>query len=351
MKNWNSSHESVHFYKNDTIGLSAIIAVHTTYSGVSLGGCRIHSFDSEEEALKDVLRLSEHMTYKSLLCDLNIGGGKSIISVPKGFKKKTPQLLKAFAEAVNSLKGRYIVSVDMGSDSTDMDILKQNTDYVIGYDDAIGGAGDPGIYTAHGVVAGMRSVFQEKWNTPSLKGKKVVVVGLGNVGLVLCKTLVQEGVELIISDIDSGKVQEVKNLNGNIRAVSPKEAHRTPCDIFSPCATGDIFNEKTVSELQCQVIAGGANNQLSSDTMGKEIFKRGITYLPDFAVNSGGLIGVVNRGLRKKSLEETYKRIQKIETLIQDILKESHKKNTPTSQIAIDMAQKKYEKIYSRGKV
>ena len=351
MRKWNSSHESVHFYKNEALGLSAIIAVHTTYSGVSLGGCRIHSFDSQEEALKDVLRLSEHMTYKSLLCDLHIGGGKSVIIIPKGSKKKTPQLLKAFAEAVNSLQGHYIVSVDMGSDSADMDILKQNTDHVVGYDDSIGGAGDPGVYTAHGVMVGMKSVAQEKWNTPSLKGKKILVVGLGNTGAVLCENLIKEGAELIVSDIDKDKIQKIKNLNGSIKVVTPEEAHRTPCDIFSPCATGDIFNEKTIPELQCKVIVGAANNQLSSMAMGKEIFKRGITYLPDFAVNSGGLIGVVSRGLRKKSLEETYKQIQKIDGLIQNILQESHRKNTPPSQIAYDMAQKKYEKIYSRGKV
>ncbi len=351
MKKWNSNHEGVYFYKNDTVGLSAIIAVHTTYSGVSLGGCRIHSFDSEEEALRDVLRLSEHMTYKSLLCDLNIGGGKSVVIIPKNFKKKTPQLLKAFAEAVNSLKGRYIVSVDMGSDSTDMDLLKKNTDYVTGYNDASGGAGDPGVYTAYGVIAGMRAVAREKWNKSSLKGLKVTVVGLGNVGQVLCEELLKEGVHLVISDIDEKKVQEIKNLSGDIRVVSPEHAHQESCDIFSPCAAGDVFTETVMGELNCKIIAGAANNQLSSDAAGKELFKRGIVYLPDFAVNSGGLIGVVTRGLRQKSLDETYKRVNQIGVLIQDILQESHRKKLPTSQIASDMARKKYEKIYSRDRL
>ena len=343
-----SGHEAVYFYKNDSVGLSAIIAVHTTYSGVSLGGCRIHSFKSDEEALKDVLRLSEHMTYKSLLCDLNIGGGKSVILTRGNSTKKTPQLLQAFAQAVNSLNGRYIVSVDMGSDSTDMDLLKKNTDHVIGYDDATGGAGDPGVYTAQGVIAGMRVVARQQWSSPSLKGKKIVVSGIGNVGWALSKSLLEEGAELVISDIDEEKIQEVKNLSSTVQTVSPENAHRESCDIFSPCAQGDVFNEQVVSELQCRVVAGAANNQLTSDSVGKEFFKRRIIYLPDFAVNSGGLIGVVTRGLRGKSLEETQERVDQIGDLIQNILQESDRKGLPTSQVASDMARKKYEKIYSR---
>ena len=348
MKNIGHHHESVHFYKNDAVGLSAIIAIHTTYSDISLGGCRIHSFNSEKEALTDVLRLSEHMTYKSLLCDLNIGGGKSVIMTYGDHKKKTPLLLQAFAQAVNSLDGRYIVSVDMGSDSADMDLLKKNTDYVIGYDDAIGGAGDPGVYTAQGVIAGMRSAAQKKWSSPSLKGRKIVVTGLGNVGKVLCHKLLKEGSHLVISDIEEQRVQEIKNLSANVQAISPKSAHQETCDIFSPCATGDIFNEQVISELNCEVVAGAANNQLSMDSVGQEFFKRDILYLPDFAVNSGGLIGVVTRGLRRKSLDETYRRVNRIEVVIQDIIEESYRKGLPTSQIASDMARKKYEKIYSR---
>ena len=341
-------HESVHFYSDESAGLFAIIAIHTTFSGCSLGGCRIKSFANEEDAVKEVLRLSEHMTYKSLLCDLKIGGGKSVIVAGSNFKK-TPQLLKSFAHAVNSLGGRYIVSVDMGSDAEDMEFIKKTTDYVIGYNEKER-IGDPGIYTARGVLAGMRTVLQEKWSTSSFKGKKICVVGVGGVGKPLCKRLIEEGAVLVVSDVEKKQIDWIKEY-GKVEVVEPEKAHQVHCDIFSPCAGGGIFTAGKVKELNCQVIAGAANNQLASEEEGKALFQRGILYLPDFAVNAGGLIGVVLGGLRKKSLEETYKKVDDIGELIRNILQESKKQKKSTSQVALEMARNKYNIMYSKTRL
>ncbi|MDE0151231.1 MAG: leucine dehydrogenase [Bdellovibrionales bacterium] len=342
-------HESVHFYSDESVGLFAIIAVHTTFSGCSLGGCRIKSFSSEKEAIQEVLRLSEHMTYKSLLCDLKMGGGKSVIVAGPNFKK-TPQLLKSFANAVNSLGGQYIVSVDMGSDSDDMEFIKQTTDYVIGYDQNKGGAGDPGVYTARGVLAGMKTALQEKWSTSSFKDRKICVVGIGDVGRPLCQSLLEEGARLIVSDVDKKQIDWVKQF-GEVEVVEPRKAHQVPCDIFSPCATGDVFTVENVKELNCQVIAGAANNQLVSEEVGKVLFQRDILYLPDFAVNAGGLVGVVLGGIRKENLEETLKKVDDIEELTRDILQRSEKEKKPTSQVALEMARKKYNIMYSKTRL
>ena len=342
-------HDSVHFYSDESVGLFAIIAVHTTFSGCSLGGCRIKSFATEDEAVQEVLRLSEHMTYKSLLCDLKMGGGKSVIVAGPHFKK-TPQLLKSFANAVNSLGGQYIVSVDMGSDSEDMEFIKKTTDYVIGYDQNKGGAGDPGVYTARGVLAGMRVALQEKWSTSSFKNRKVCVVGIGDVGRPLCKSLIEEGALLVVSDVDKKQIEWVKQ-HSDVEVVEPDKAHQVHCDIFSPCATGDVVTAEKVKELNCQVIAGAANNQLSSEEEGKVLFQRDILYLPDFAVNAGGLVGVVMGGIRKKSLEEAYKKVDDIGELIRSILQESKKQKKPTSQVALEMARKKYNIMYSKTRL
>ena len=343
-------HESVHFYSDESVGLSAIIAIHTTFSGCSLGGCRIKSFATEGEAVQEVLRLSEHMTYKSLLCNLQMGGGKSVIVTSPNFKK-TPQLLKAFAHAVNSLGGQYIVSVDMGSDSEDMEFIKKTTDYVIGYDQKKGGAGDPGVYTARGVLAGMRTALQERYpDNTSFKNRRVCVVGLGDVGLPLSQQLMEEGAVLIVSDVDKKKIDLVKEY-GKVEVVEPEKAHQVTCDIFSPCAGGDVFTEENVKELNCRIIAGAANNQLRSEEEGKALFQRGILYLPDFAVNAGGLIGVVLGGIRKKGLEETYKKVEDIGELIRDILQGSEKQKKPPSQVALEMARKKYNIMYSKTRL
>ncbi len=342
-------HESVHFYSDESVGLSAIIAVHTTFSGCSLGGCRIKSFSSEEEAVQEVLRLSEHMTYKSLLCGLEMGGGKSIIAAGPGFKK-TPQLLKSFAQAVNSLGGRYIVSVDMGSDSEDMEFIKKTTRHVIGYDQKKGGAGDPGVYTAQGVLSGMRTALQERYAVSSFKGRKVCVTGIGDVGKPLCRQLLEEGARLIVSDIDQKQIDWIKEY-GDVTAVEPNKAHQVHCDIFSPCAAGGVFTSERVQELNCQIIAGAANNQLSSEEEGKSLYQRGILYLPDFAVNAGGLIGVVLGGIRKKSMAETYKKVDDIGELIRGILRESQRRREPPSQTALGMARKKYNIMYSKTRL
>lgn len=345
-----NEHESVHFYSDEKVGLEAIIAIHTTFSGISLGGCRIRNFSSQKEALSDVLRLSKHMTYKSLLFDLNIGGGKSVILTKENFKK-TPQFFSAFGEALNSLGGQYIVSVDMGSDIQDMETIRQTSSFVIGYSDIEGGAGDPGVYTARGILSAMKAVAQEKWSNFSLEGKKICLIGIGDVGMPLSQMLIKEGAHLIVSDIDIRKIQAVKNLNQNVRSVDPQTALYTSCDILSPCAFGGVFSKESVKKLDCQIIAGAANNQLLSYDVGRDLHKRGIIYLPDFAINAGGLIGVVLRGLRKKNLEETNNKIDHIAHLVQFIIQTSREKNIPTNKVALNIAKQRYKKIYSKTNI
>ena len=344
-------HESVHFYSNPKAGLEAVIAVHTTFSGVSLGGCRMNAYSSPKKALEDVLKLSEHMTYKSLMAGLNIGGGKSVILIKKN-AKKTPELLQAFSTVVNSLGGRYVVSVDMGSDVEDMEILRKNCRWVIGYSDKEGGAGDPGVYTAKGVLSSMKAYAEEQWGSPCLKGKKICISGLGNVGLPLAKMLIDEEALITAGDIDIKKAQTVKNFNpAQVEIIDPKKAHTAPCDIFSPCALGEVFTEETVLELKCGGIAGAANNQLSSNEAGKMLHQRGILYLPDFVVNAGGLIGVVLRGLRKQPQEEVNKKVEQIGLLTRTIIEKARKQNRPTSEVALNMAKNRYKKTYSKTKV
>ena len=339
-----SEHESVHFYSNYKTGLETIMAVHTTFSGVSLGGLRIKDFSTSGEALEDALKLSRHMTYKSLLCDLNIGGGKSVIRVKKGFKK-TRAFFESFAEAVNSLGGQYIVSIDMGSDIEDMRTIKQFSPYVIGYSEEEGGAGDPGPFTAHGVLKAMKTASEKLWSSPSLKGKKICVIGIGDVGGPLCGMLLKEGAELLISDINLEKLQPIKN---EAQIVDPAKAPFVECDILSPCAFGGLLTKERAEKMKCRMIAGAANNQLADPEAGPILHQKGICYLPDFAINSGGLVGMVMRGLRKKSIKEVYEKIDRIAGIISLILQESKEKKKPESLVALNMAHERYKKVYSK---
>ena len=108
-----NDHEEVVFCNDPDTGLKAIIAIHDTTLGPSLGGVRMWPYASEAEALEDVLRLSRGMTYKSAISGLDLGGGKAvIIADPK--RDKSEALLRSFGRFVDGLNGRYIAAEDVG---------------------------------------------------------------------------------------------------------------------------------------------------------------------------------------------------------------------------------------------
>jgi leucine dehydrogenase len=269
--------------------LTAIIAIHNTTLGPALGGVRIQPYPTFEAALEDALRLSKGMTYKSAVAEVGFGGGKSvIIADPK--KEKTPEMLLAFAEAVESLEGLYIAAEDMGCTPEDVKIMRRKTRYVVGLPHAKS-SGDPGPFTAWGTFRGIQSVVKRLYNTDSLEGKKVAVQGLGNVGGYLIDYLFWAGAELILSDMDGAKLQRYA-AKYNAKTVPVDQIHKVECDVFAPCAAGAIVNDQTLPEFRCKAIAGCANNQLLRDTHAQMLKDRGILYAPDFVINGGGLLNV-----------------------------------------------------------
>lgn len=269
--------------------LTGIIAIHNTQLGPALGGIRIQPYPTFEAALEDALRLSKGMTYKSAVAQVGFGGGKSvIIADPK--KQKTPELLKAFAEAVEELAGLYICAEDMGCTTEDVKFIRKTTKYVVGLPHEKS-SGDPGPYTAWGTFRGIQSVAKKLYDTDSLEGRTVAVQGLGNVGGYLLDYLFWAGANLIIADMDQAKAEKYA-AKYNAKIVSPSEILSVECDILAPCAAGGIINEKTIPELRCKAIAGSANNQLLRDTDADTLKAKGILYAPDFVINAGGLLNV-----------------------------------------------------------
>lgn len=269
--------------------LHAIIAIHDTTLGPALGGTRIYPYASEKEALEDVLRLSKGMTYKSSIVGVGCGGGKSIIIAnPK--TDKTPELLRSFGRGVESLQGLYICAEDVGCSTEDVKEIHKTTKYVVGLAHKKS-SGDPSFFTAWGVFRGIQATIQEIFGSDSLEGKKVAIQGLGNVGGNLANYLFWAGAELILSDIDSEKLQSYVQRFG-AKMVSEKEILSVECDILAPCAMGGILNEKTIPQLKCKAVAGGANNQLLKESDAELLHKKGILYAPDFIVNAGGLLNV-----------------------------------------------------------
>ena len=338
-------HEQVVFCQDQETGLKAIIAIHSTALGPALGGTRMWNYKNELEALNDVLRLSRGMTFKASISGLNLGGGKAVI-FGDSKTQKTDALMKRFGQFVETLGGKYITAEDVGMTTRDMEIVRKETKHVTGIPMSMGGSGDPSPVTAYGVYMGMKAAAKYKWGTDSLKGKKVAVQGIGNVGTNLVKHLTEEGALVTINDISKERMDIVaKQYNASI--IEGDAIYDVDMDIYAPCALGSSINDATLKRLKCSVIAGAANNQLADEVKhGKMVMEKGIIYAPDFLINAGGLINVYSE-LNGYNREESIKKTEEIYHTTLEILKKSELDKITPHEAAKQIAQ---SRVRSAGK-
>lgn len=335
------NHQQVTFFNDEKTGLKAIIAIHNTNLGPALGGCRFWNYSSDQEALKDVLRLSRGMTYKAAMAKLNLGGGKAVI-IGDSVKDKCPEKLRAFGKFVDHLNGMYITAEDVGTSPQDMAYVYESTKHVVGLSNIDGGSGDPSVFTAYGVYLGIKASVKHKLDLDSLKGLKIAVQGLGHVGIHLLEHLEKEGAELIVTDINPDTIKAITT-KFDVKYVTPEEILKTKCDVLSPCALGGGINDDTIDTLKCQIIAGAANNQLALSHHGEILHKRGILYAPDYVINAGGLINVTHEGPGYNPAIAT-EHVETIYTTLLEVFEKAHSQNIPTN-IACDLiAEQRFNK-------
>ncbi|QNO16176.1 Glu/Leu/Phe/Val dehydrogenase [Alkalicella caledoniensis] len=328
-------HEQLVFNHDKTSGLKALIAIHDTTLGPALGGCRMWPYETEEEAIRDVLRLSKGMTYKSGASGCDYGGGKSLIwGDPK--KDKSEAMFRAFGRYVDCFKGRFSTGTDVGTTFHDFIIARKETPHVGALPEEYGGGGNSSIITAFGTWKGIKAAASEAFGTDSLEGKTVSVQGLGKVGYYLVKHLIEEGAKVVGTDIVQDHIDKVVADFPQVTIVKPEEIYSQECDIFSPNALGAIINDDTIPQLKCKAIAGAANNQLAEPRHGDIIREKGIVYAPDYVVNAGGLIQVVDEmepgGYNKG---RAYRKAATIYDMLIQIFDISRRDNVPT-HIAAD---------------
>jgi leucine dehydrogenase len=279
------------------------------------------------------------MTLKASLAELEFGGGKSVIlGTPEAVDR--PALFRALGRFIDSLGGRYVPTEDLGTYTTDIEHLRETSRFGVGVAQSLGGGGDPSPTTAWGVVCGMRAAIDAASLPPGIRGKRVVVQGVGKVGLALLRYLLEAGAEVRISDVDAARAEEARRLGAQI--VASEAVHREPCDILSPCATGGLLSEHTIPELRCRIVAGGANNQLATLEDDDRLKDRGIVYAPDFAINAGGLINVADElgpgGYnRSRALAAT----ERIEATVRRIFAESARSEVPPGAVALRLARER----------
>ena len=332
-------HEEIIFCSDSKTKLKAIIAVHSTELGPGLGGCRMWNYKNDIAAIKDVLRLSRGMTYKASITGLNLGGGKAVI-IGDSSKDKTEQMMESFGEFVDSFDGKYITAEDVGMTTGDMEIIKRKTNHVVGTPKSMGGSGDPSVVTAYGVYMGMKGSAKYLWNNDNLRGKKIFIQGIGNVGRNLIEYLQKEDAIILINDINKEKVEEI-NKKYNVSVLNDLDMFSEKIDIYSPCALGATLNNKSIPKLTCSIIAGAANNQLEEEGVHDIMLKnKNILYAPDFLINAGGLINVYSE-LKQFDQEKALKKTEEIYNTTISILDKSEKENISTHSAALSIAQER----------
>jgi leucine dehydrogenase len=341
-------HERVMICSNPDVGLRAIIAVHSTTLGPGLGGVRMWPFDSFEDALVDVLRLSRGMTYKAAAAGLNLGGGKAvIIGDPK--KDKSEALFRSFGRYVDSIGGQYITAEDVGTDMEDMEVILGETRWVTGVSPAHGGSGDPSSVTAYGVLQGIKAAAEWKFGDRDLTGRSVAIQGLGSVGFHLANYLLEAKAHVLGSDIDSEQTEKAANELG-VEILRPDEILEADCDVLAPCALGATLNQDSIPTLRASIIAGAANNQLHQQSRdGQALLDRGILYAPDFVINAGGVINIYNELSGAYNREKALRMTRGIYLNLMRVFELSKSENVPTHVAAERVAEERIQKVKGLG--
>lgn len=336
-------HEKIICFYDKKDGLKAIIAIHNTKKCPPLGGLRLMSYKTEEDAFLDALRLGRAMTYKANAANLSLGGGKAVIMYDKKLDKQ--RLIKRFSEFFSELEDEFIIAEDIGTNANDMQIIHDELKNKKTRASVVCCLNEPSPFTAHGVYLGIKYCLEKK-KIP-LNKARICIQGVGNVGSRLVELLAKDKCRIFAADIDENKVKEILRLANGITIAKPDEIYDISCDVFCPCALGGIINDDTINRLKCKIIAGCANNQLLDEQKhGKMLHEFGILYAPDFVINAGGLINCAFEYYSKKNNKEysstaVYNEIEGISLRLRKVFSLAEEKNIPEAEAAVLIAEKR----------
>lgn len=338
------NHEQVVMCHDKELGLKAIIAIHNTVLGPSMGGTRMWQYNNDQEALTDALRLSRGMTLKNSIAGLNIGGGKAVIIGDAG-KLKNEAFMRRFGKFVDSLGGKYWTAEDVNMSTRDMEYVHMETPFVTGLPEFMGGSGDPSPVTAYGVYMGMKAGAKKAFGSESLEGKKVVVQGAGHVGTYLIENLAKENAKIYVSDISEDKLKYVSDKFG-ATVIPMDDVYGIDADIYAPCALGASLNDDTIPQLKCAVVAGGANNQLlEEEKHGRMLIEKGIVYGPDFLINGGGITNVYYEYLGNYNRDQVMTQTERIYDTTLQVIDHAAKMGITPQAAAIEIAERRIAAI------
>jgi leucine dehydrogenase len=348
---------------DERTGLEVSVVIHDTTLGPGLGGTRWYAFPTRTEALVDNQRLARDMTYKLALAlgedtelaqaGVSFGGGKAVIrGQPTQDKDRRKEQLRAYAAIVNSLAGKFVTAVDVGTSVEDMITMKEVTKWVAGLPEEMGGSGDASPWTACGVVWGLRACLEAVYDSDSFEDRTIAIQGIaGKVGSILARDLARQGAILVGSGgVNQSAAHKIATEVG-ARLVPPDEIYEQQCDVFAACALGGTLNDNTIPRLRCRITAGAANNQLWDPLRHSAMLQdRGILHAPAFWINAGGVINVAHEfHPGGYSQERAFADVKKVYDRGRVIIDISRKEKVPPYAVAIRLAEDRIRKAKRTG--
>jgi glutamate dehydrogenase (NAD(P)+) len=287
---------------------------HDSSRGPSKGGIRYHP----EVNLGEVAALAMWMTWKCALADLPYGGAKGGVAVaPKALSRSELQrLTRRYASEIFPLVGpdKDVPAPDVGTDSQVMawimDTYSQQVGYAVpgvvtGKPLSIGGSLGREEATGRGVVCvtveALRHLKIELGETT------VAIQGFGNVGSHTARIMHESGAKVVaVSDVSGGiyntrgldipKLLSTYKSGGRTLAetklgdpLTNAELLQLKCTVLVPAALSEQITKHNASQLNCRVLAEGANGPTTLEA-DRIVQDKGIFVIPDILANSGGVI-------------------------------------------------------------
>ncbi|MDF3141897.1 MULTISPECIES: Glu/Leu/Phe/Val dehydrogenase dimerization domain-containing protein [unclassified Streptomyces] len=288
-------------------GMKGVLVIDNTARGIGKGGTRM----SPTVTVDEVARLARVMTWKWASADLFYGGAKAgIVAAPASPDKEA--ILRAFARALsNEVPREYVMGLDMGLTESDAAIIQDelgDRGAAVGTPEHLGGvAYDKLGVTGYGVAESTDAAAQ-RLGLP-LGGARVAIQGFGAVGSAAARRFSELGATVVAVSTAHGALHDPTGLDVD-DLLTAREEHgdhfvtRRPvrgttlasgaeltvdCDILVPAALQDVIDHSTAHEIKARLVVEGANLPTSVDAQ-DILDRRGITVVPDFVANAGGVV-------------------------------------------------------------
>lgn len=282
-------------------GLRGTLVVDNVARGPAIGGLRM----APDVTTAECFRLARAMTFKNAMAGLAHGGGKSVIrGDPRMPRDKKVHLIRTFAHALSN-ETDYIFGPDMGTDETCMAWVHDEIGRAVGLPEVLGGIPlDELGATGWGLAAAAQAAAPHCGLT--LAGARVAVQGFGAVGKHAARFLAEQGALLVAASdthgtvidargIDVDELMRLKHGGGGVLDYARGEKRGVDavidvaCDIWIPAARPDVIDAGNADRLNTKLVLQGANIPFTAEAE-HLLHRRGITIVPDFVANAGGVI-------------------------------------------------------------